>query len=158
MTTIFISATSIDLKAYMAAVKGALEDAGYQVVTMANFGSQPETPRRVSLREVEGADWFVDLYVRRYGYIPDGEELSITEQEYHHARLTNKPVFAFIVDNANNDLSPGPGEEDDSDEGGDGQAAKAGRIPGPHQHGSCPGYLYRRGGPEIQGPGVFRPL
>ncbi len=115
MTTIFISASGIDLKDHVAAVKDALEDAGFQVA-MADFSGQSETPRQASLREVEGADWFVGVYARRCGYIPEGEELSITEQEYHHARLTNKPVFAFIVDDANSDLSPGPGEEGDSAE------------------------------------------
>ncbi|MCP4691654.1 MAG: DUF4062 domain-containing protein, partial [Desulfobacterales bacterium] len=112
---------SIDLKEYVIGVKNALENAGYQAVTMANFGSRPETPRVVSLREVEEADWFVGLYARRYGYIPDGEELSITEQEYHHARRENKPAFAFVVNDANTDLSPGPGEE------GDGAEARAKR-------------------------------
>ena len=116
MITVFISATSIDLKAYVQAVKESLQDAGYLVATMENFSAQPNKPRSASLQEVEKADYFVGLYGRRYGYIPDNEKRSITEQEYHHARQEKKPVFAFIVDAANSDLAPGPGEDDGSDE------------------------------------------
>lgn len=113
---VFISATSIDLKLYVQGVERALKKSGYAGITMSDFGAQPDEPRRVSLNEVKETDYFIGLYARRYGYIPDNETFSITEQEYHHARKHNKPVFAFLVDETNTDLKPGPGEDDDSAE------------------------------------------
>lgn len=122
MTAVFISATSKDLGGYVQAVEKSLRDAGYHVVTMSNFGAQPDEPRNSSLQEIEKVDYFVGLYARRYGYIPEGETLSITEQEYHHARLKKIPIFAFRVDDANTDLAPGPGEDDGSDSAREKQA------------------------------------
>jgi hypothetical protein len=114
--TVFISATSIDLSEYVKAVKEALEKAGYHTNDMSKFGANPDEPRVASLDEVETADYFVGLYARRYGYIPDGDARSVTEQEYHHAREKPIPVFAFIGDVANTDLTSGPGEDDGSEE------------------------------------------
>jgi tetratricopeptide (TPR) repeat protein len=122
MTEVFISATNRDLAAYVQAVDQSLRNAGYQVVTMSSFGAQPDEPRRASIQEVEKADYFLGLYARRYGYIPESETLAITEQEYHHARLKKIPVFAFLVDEANTDLAPGPGEDDASDNAQEKQA------------------------------------
>jgi len=65
MTTVFISATSLDLSSYVQAVEKALRDAGYHVITMANFRANPDTPRRASLQEVAQGDYFVGLYARR---------------------------------------------------------------------------------------------
>ena len=38
------------------------------------------------------------IYAHRYGYIPPGGDLSITEMEYHYAVEHKKPVFCFVVD------------------------------------------------------------
>ena len=43
-------------------------------------------------------EFFVGLYAHRYGFIPDGADQSITEQEYRHARELDKSCFCFLVD------------------------------------------------------------
>ncbi|MFH2130811.1 MAG: tetratricopeptide repeat protein, partial [bacterium] len=116
ISNVFISATAVDLSEYALEVKRQLENSGFQVTSMGNFGSQPEDAVEVSLTELENTDAVVGIYARRYGYIPAGDELSVTEQEYHHARKLGKPVFAFVVDDSNTDLKPGPGEDDGSPE------------------------------------------
>jgi tetratricopeptide (TPR) repeat protein len=40
---------------------------------------------------------FVGIYAHRYGYIPDGKDISITEQEFDHAKKLGKPIFGFII-------------------------------------------------------------
>lgn len=114
--TIFISATSIDLSDYVKEVKTVLEKAGYRVKTMVDFGAQPDDAVTVSLAELEDTDGVLGIYARRYGYIPEGDDMPVTEQEFHHALSLGKPVFAFIVDDANTDLKPGTGEDDGSEE------------------------------------------
>ena len=41
---------------------------------------------------------FLWEFMHRYGYIPPGGDLSITEIEYHYAVEHKKPVFCFVVD------------------------------------------------------------
>ena len=53
---------------------------------------------KACLDEVEESDLFVGIYAHRYGYIPDGKDVSITEQEFDHAKKLGKPIFGFIVD------------------------------------------------------------
>lgn len=112
---VFISATSVDLCEYVRAVRDLLQKSGFQVTTMQQFGAQPEDPVTVSLKEIDNTDYFIGIYARRYGYIPSGSDLSVTEQEYHHARKSCKPTFAFIVDDKDIFLKPGSGEDDGTD-------------------------------------------
>ena len=113
---IFISATGVDLAGYLRGAAETLEAAGYRVVNMARFMAQPEDAVCVSLRELENCDYVVGIYGRRYGHIPEDSAYSITEQEYHHATRTGKPLFAFLVADSEQSLLPGPGEDDDSEQ------------------------------------------
>lgn len=61
------------------------------------FGARPEEPMRACLSEIEAADLFVGLYAHRYGFIAPGRRLSITEEEFDHARHLGKPIFGFVV-------------------------------------------------------------
>lgn len=115
---IFISATGVDLAGYVRGAAEALEAAGYRVVNMARFMAQPEDALSVSLRELESCDYVVGIYGRRYGHIPEDSACSITEREYHHAARMGKPLFAFLVADSDQNLLPGPGEDDDSEQAG----------------------------------------
>ncbi|OQY00626.1 MAG: hypothetical protein B6I26_07335 [Desulfobacteraceae bacterium 4572_130] len=111
--TIFISRTSLDLSDYVKSIKKTLEKAGYNVVTMVDFGAQPHDAVKTSLEEIKNTDAVIGIYAKRYGYIPENNDLSITEQEFDYA-LKGKPVFAFIVDNENTELKPESGEDDET--------------------------------------------
>jgi hypothetical protein len=62
------------------------------------FGARPETAAKVCRDEIDESDIFVGIYAHRYGHIPVGDDLSITEMEYQYAVEHKKPVFCFVVD------------------------------------------------------------
>jgi hypothetical protein len=97
-TTVFISSTSRDLREHRAVVAQALLNAGFRPNDMANFMARPEGATSVSLKEVAESDLFVGIYAWRYGFIPPGSNVSITEQEFLEAQRLGKPRFCFMVD------------------------------------------------------------
>ena len=48
-----------------------------------------------SLQMVERADVYLGIFANRYGYVPDGHGISITEMEYDRAVELNKPRLIF---------------------------------------------------------------
>jgi hypothetical protein len=95
---VFLSSTFIDLVAYRKAATEALERLDSQVDRMEVFGARSEDAKQASLHDLEDGQLFVGIYAHRYGYIPAGATVSITEQEYDYARKLNKPMLCFIVD------------------------------------------------------------
>ncbi len=95
---VFLSSTYIDLIEYRKAAKDALERLGQQVGGMEIFGARDEEPKKVALKEIEKCQLVIGIYAHRYGSILDGDELSITEQEFLHAKEKGIPVFCFLVD------------------------------------------------------------
>jgi hypothetical protein len=96
--TVFISSTSRDLIDYRRAVTDALLRAGYHPLDMVHFGARPEDARAVSLDEAGAADVFVGIYAWRYGTVPEGSPVSLTELELERAVRLGKPVFCFLID------------------------------------------------------------
>jgi tetratricopeptide (TPR) repeat protein len=95
---VFLSSTYYDLIDYRRAAHDALEQLGLHVIWMEAFGARPEESTKACLDEVAECDLFVGIYAHRYGYIPTGADISITEQEFDHAQKLGKPIFGFIVD------------------------------------------------------------
>src|SRR3712207_6661321 len=95
---VFLSSTFVDLEDYRRSVSEALYRLQAQVGRMEVFGARAEDATTASLSEVENCDVFVGIYAHRYGHIPSGATVSITEQEYDHARKHNKPMFCFSID------------------------------------------------------------
>ena len=93
----FLSSTYLDLKEHRHAVVEALERLGQDVGRMEVFGARPDEPTTACLDEVEACDLFVGVYAHRYGFVPLGSEISITEREFNHATQFNKPIFCFFV-------------------------------------------------------------
>lgn len=76
---VFLSSTWQDLQPEREAVEKALhrmQDAAF--LGMEYFGSRPDTPRDVSLAEVDRSDIYVGIFAQRYGS-------GITEAEYRRA-------------------------------------------------------------------------
>jgi hypothetical protein len=69
----------------------------------------------IPLRMVEHRDVYVGIFANRYGYVPDGYEISITEMEYDHAVKLNKPRLIFFNHEDHlfrtRDFDVGPGAE-----------------------------------------------
>ena len=98
VTSVFISSTSSDLKEHRAVVRESLLHAGYHPIDMADFMARAEGATAACLKEVAESDLFVGIYAWRYGFIPSGAEISITEQEFEEARRLEKPCFCFVVE------------------------------------------------------------
>ena len=95
---VFLSSTYMDLVEHRVAAVDALERLGQQAGRMEVFGARPEEPLTACLAEVAECDLFVGIYAHRYGFIPPGSDISITEAEFDYARKSNKPIFCFVVD------------------------------------------------------------
>lgn len=91
----FLSSTDADLENYREIVATALRKLGHDVRSL---NTHAEERREAALSEVGKCDVFVGIYAHQYGYLPEQNEFSITEQEYWHAKSKEKPVFCFIVD------------------------------------------------------------
>jgi hypothetical protein len=106
MIRVFVSSVSLGLETVRQQVIADLHRAGYNVTAMERFGSQPQPPIDVCLREVRRADVLVLVIGPRYGsLLPQG--MSYTHAEYREARATGIPVLAFRIPNA-----PGLSEDD----------------------------------------------
>lgn len=91
---VFISSTWQDLQPERQAVENAIlrmRDAAF--AGMEYFGSRPETPRDVSLQEVDACNLYVGIFARRYGS-------GITEDEYRRAIARNVPCLVYIKDDS----------------------------------------------------------
>lgn len=97
---VFISSTYKDLIEYRDAAIRAVEGTSYHATKMEVFGARTEEPVTACLNEVESSDLFVGIYAHRYGFVPDGSEISITEMEYHHAKKLGRPIYCFVIDAA----------------------------------------------------------
>lgn len=95
---VFISSTYVDLTEYRAKVAEAVERLGQHGIRMEVFGARSETATSVCSAEIDEADLFVGVYAHRYGFIPKGSHLSITEMEFDYAVARGKPVFCFVVE------------------------------------------------------------
>ncbi|HLO16932.1 MAG TPA: DUF4062 domain-containing protein [Anaerolineales bacterium] len=98
---VFISSTYKDLIEYRAAAIRAVEGTNYQASKMEVWGARPDEPITACLKEVEESNLFIGIYALRYGFIPEGADISITEMEYVHAKKLGRSIYCFILDEEN---------------------------------------------------------
>jgi tetratricopeptide (TPR) repeat protein len=85
-----ISSTALDLPAHRAAVKEACLACGIFPIGMEALPARDATGIAVSLEMVEQADLYLGIYAFRYGWVPDGKDISVTEMEFDHAAERQK--------------------------------------------------------------------
>src|SRR5215210_4187707 len=83
--TAMISSTALDLPEHRALAHRACLEAGVFPIGMEQLPARDETGIAASLEMVEQADIYIGVYANRYGWVPDGEDISITEMEFDHA-------------------------------------------------------------------------
>jgi hypothetical protein len=81
----FVSSTFEDLKVHRAYVISALRKAGIFVDPMEDWTAESDEPKQFSKERLAGCDFCVLLVALRRGYIPKGENRSITQLEYQAA-------------------------------------------------------------------------
>src|SRR5262245_7697121 len=100
MLSVFISSTSVDLKAHREAVGRAIMALKMHPVMMEDFTATDANAAEKCRREVLACDLFIGIYAHRYGFTPPGETKSITELEYDWATAAKIPRLIFVVDPA----------------------------------------------------------
>jgi hypothetical protein len=95
---IFISSTFADLKDYREATLRATQTLGHVGEDMVFWSADERQPADLSLDKVRQSDVLVLLVAHRYGFMPPGWDVSITEAEYRAARVAGIPVLAFFLD------------------------------------------------------------
>ncbi len=98
MAKVFISSTSVDLQDHRKAVDEVLRRMKEESVAMEFFGSRPEDARTACLTEIEQCQFFIGIYVHRYGFCPEGSDISITEMEFDRARQLGLKMLCYVVD------------------------------------------------------------
>ena len=94
---IFVSSTYEDLIPYRNAAEQAINDLGQKYDGMEYMGAMDEEATTACREMVEQCDLFVGIYAWRYGFIPDGSNFSITEQEYQFAKDLGRPFLCYFV-------------------------------------------------------------
>lgn len=86
MKKVYISATYSDLREHREAVAHALRKMGYEVRCMEDYVATDERTDARCTQDVASCDFYVGIFAQRYGWIPPGQDCSITELEYRQAR------------------------------------------------------------------------
>jgi Domain of unknown function (DUF4062) len=95
--TVMISSMARDLPAHREEVRLACERAGFAPHEMMEHLTALDADAvRASLEMVENADVYLGILAYRYGYVPNGADISITEMEYNHAVRLNKRRLIFF--------------------------------------------------------------
>ncbi|MDQ3917536.1 MAG: DUF4062 domain-containing protein [Acidobacteriota bacterium] len=83
--TAMISSTALDLPRHRELVHKACLDAGVFPIGMEQIPARDATGIDASLGMVDEADIYIGVYAFRYGWVPDGQDISITEMEFDRA-------------------------------------------------------------------------
>jgi tetratricopeptide (TPR) repeat protein len=95
---VMISSTARDLPEHREQVRLACERAGFAPHDMMEHLTALNADAiDASLRMVAEADVYVGIFAYRYGYVPDGNDISITEMEYNLAVELDKPRLIFFI-------------------------------------------------------------
>ncbi len=112
--TVFISSTFLDNQERRKLVEDAVQRAAHmQPVGMERFTASAQPTVEECERFARDCDIYLGIIARRYGWIPDGKTLSITELEYDAAKLAGRPCLMFEIDrsvliNEEQDYDGGP--------------------------------------------------
>lgn len=83
--TAVISSTALDLPEHRESAHRACLDAGVMPIGMEQLPARDATGIAASLELIDQADIYVGIYASRYGWVPAGRDISITEMEFDRA-------------------------------------------------------------------------
>lgn len=98
-----ISSTSEDLILYRDAAKNACLKCDVFPVGMEELPAKDQSGIDASLAMVEKCDILIGIYAWRYGWVPEGSDISITHMEYRHAEKRKAgghlhEILIFLID------------------------------------------------------------
>src|SRR6266516_5866072 len=94
---VMISSTTIVLLDHGDRVKQACLLRGMLPKMMEHLPANDDDAIKASLRLVDEADLYLGIFAYRYGHIPQGQKISITEMEYDRAVKRGIPRMIFIM-------------------------------------------------------------
>src|SRR5574341_1826302 len=94
---VMISSTARDLPEYRQQAMDACVRQGMFPIMMEHLPAMDADAVSASLGMVDEAEIYLGIVARRYGYIPQGHAISITEIEYDHAVERGIPRLIFIM-------------------------------------------------------------
>ena len=95
---VMISSTARDLPEHREKVKDACMSLGmFFPDMMEHLNATDANALDVSLRIVDRADLYVGIFAFRYGYVPPGQTISVTEAEYNRAVEKKIPRLVFLM-------------------------------------------------------------
>jgi hypothetical protein len=95
--TVMISSTALDLPEHRQAVMSACLQQDMFPLMMEHLPASDARAIQVSLGMVDRADLYVGLFAFRYGHVPEGQKLSITEMEYNRAVARKIPRLIYLM-------------------------------------------------------------
>ena len=112
MKKVMISSTARDLPEHRDLIKDACLRQGMFPIMMEHLAAVDADAIEESLRIVNEADIYLGIFAYRYGYIPKGFDISITEMEYNRADERGIPRLIFLMDEEH-DVKPADVERGD---------------------------------------------
>jgi len=95
--TAMISSTSVDLPEHRQQAIEACLRQGIFPHAMEHLPARDADAIRVALKMVDEADMYIGIYAWRYGHVPAGHDISITEMEFNRAVERGIPILAFTM-------------------------------------------------------------
>ena len=93
-----VSSTILDLPDHRREVREACLRQDIFPVMMESLSASDDDAIGVSLKMVDRADIYIGVFAHRYGHIPAGYTISITEMEYNRATERGIPRLMFVMD------------------------------------------------------------
>src|SRR5436305_1444709 len=92
-----ISSTAYDLPDHRKQVVDACHRCNCDYVWMETLPASDDDAVQASIKLGEQADIYIGIFAHRYGFIPPGSEISITEIEYEQALKKDLPCLVFFI-------------------------------------------------------------
>jgi len=96
-SVVMISSTVKDLPEYRTMVMDACLRADTFPKMVEDLPALDSDAIEVSLAMVDESNIYIGIFAHKYGYIPDGHDISITEMEYNRAMERKIPLLIFII-------------------------------------------------------------
>ena len=94
---VMISSTAHDLPEHRKEVLDACLRQGMFPTMMENLPANDDEAISASLKLIDEADVYVGVFAHRYGYVPKGHDISVTEMEYNRAVERKIPRLIFVM-------------------------------------------------------------
>ena len=94
---VFISSTALDLPEHRREVMDACLRQGMFPMLMEHLPASDEEAIQTALAMIDQCDIYLGIFAYRYGYVPKGHEVSITEMEYDRAVERGIPCLIFMM-------------------------------------------------------------